>query len=114
MFNTSFIKNFYINKKFHSLTLVLLLLLFDPRRKEFTAGAAQGFILGPDIWNAYYDGILRMEMPDGCFLIGYADDVAALMTARDVEAAPTASRSGNVPCSPLDAGSRARTGDGEN
>ena len=26
-------------------------------------------------------------MPDGCFLIGYADDVAALITARDVEAA---------------------------
>ena len=58
-----------------------------PRRKELTAGAAQGFILGSDIWNASYDGILWMELPDGCFLIGYVDDVAALITAWDVEAA---------------------------
>ena len=26
-----------------------------PRRKELTAGAAQGSILGPDIWNASYE-----------------------------------------------------------
>ena len=32
---------------------------------------------GPDICNASYDGNLRIEMPYGCFLIGYADDVAA-------------------------------------
>ena len=51
-----------------------------PRRKELTAGAAQGSILGPDIWNASYDGILCMEMPDGCFLIGYADDVSGQLT----------------------------------
>ena len=66
------------------------------RRKELTGGAAQGSILGPDIWNASYDGILRMEMPDGCFLIGYADNVAALITARDVEAAQL--RHGQVMC----------------
>ena len=54
----------------------------DPKRKELTAGAAQGSLLGPDIWKASYDGILRMEMPDRCFLIGYADNVAALISAR--------------------------------
>ena len=57
------------------------------KRKELTAGAAQGSILGPDLWNASYDGILRLEMPEGCFLIGYADDVAAVISARDVDAA---------------------------
>ena len=67
-----------------------------PRRKELTAGAAQGSILGFNIWNASYDGILRMEMPDSCFLIGYADDVVALITARDVEAAQL--RLGQVMC----------------
>ena len=67
-----------------------------PRRKELTAGADQGSILGPDIWNASYDRILRMEIPDGCFLIGYADDVAALIRARDVEAAQL--RLGQVMC----------------
>ena len=67
-----------------------------PRRKELTAGAAQGSILGPDIWNVCYGGILSMEMPDGCFLIGYADDVTALISASDVEAAQL--RLGQIIC----------------
>ena len=67
-----------------------------PRRKELTAGATQGSILGPDIWNSYYDRILRLELPDGCFLIRYADDVVALITARDVETAQR--RLGQVMC----------------
>lgn len=53
--------------------------------KEISGGAAQGSILGPDLWNASYDGILRMEMPDDTFMVGYADDIAAVMIARDVE-----------------------------
>ena len=66
-------------------------LLYDTtsgcRIKEVTAGAAQGSILGPDLWNAAYDGILRMEMPENTFLVGYADDIAAVIIARDVELA---------------------------
>lgn len=41
---------------------------------ELTSGAAQGSILGPDIWNIFYDGILRMTVPEGTFLVGYVDD----------------------------------------
>ena len=41
-----------------------------PKKKELTSGAAQGSILGPDIWNISYDGILRMDMSGGTFLIG--------------------------------------------
>ncbi|MBJ4722033.1 hypothetical protein JGF03_28795, partial [Salmonella enterica subsp. enterica serovar Anatum] len=59
------------------------------KRRELTSGAAQGSILGPDLWNISYDGILRMEMPEGCSLIGYADDVAAIIVARSVELAQT-------------------------
>lgn len=51
--------------------------------KQITAGAAQGSILGPDIWNITYDEILRIEMPTNSHLVGYADDIAALITARD-------------------------------
>lgn len=56
-----------------------------PRRRQITAGAAQGSILGPDLWNVAYDGIFRMEMPEDTFLVGYADDIAAVITARDTE-----------------------------
>ena len=58
-----------------------------PKRKELTAGAVQASILGPVLWNASYDGILRLEMLEGCFLTGYADDVAAVISTRDVNAA---------------------------
>ena len=58
-----------------------------PIKREITSGAAQGSMLGPDIWNVFYDGILRMEMPEGTFLVGYADDIAVVIEARDVDLA---------------------------
>lgn len=58
-----------------------------PRTKEITAGAAQGSILGPDLWNATYDSLLQTEMPEGMSLVAYADDVAVLVSARTVELA---------------------------
>ena len=60
------------------------------RQMQITAGVAQGSILGPELWNIMYDGILRMDMPNGAFLIGYADDIAGVITARNtVEAQRT-------------------------
>jgi hypothetical protein len=50
-----------------------------------TAGAAQGSVLGPDLWNASYDSLLRAEMPDETHLVGYADDIAVLIAARDTK-----------------------------
>ena len=55
------------------------------RKKRITSGAAQGSILGPDLWNISYDDIFRIEMPDETHLIGYADDVAAVIVARNME-----------------------------
>lgn len=55
------------------------------RRFEVTSGAAQGSILGPDLWNASYDEILKLEMPEDTFLVGYADDIAAVIQARTTE-----------------------------
>ena len=58
-----------------------------PRGKHITSGAAQGFTLGPDLWNINYDGILKEDMPEGTFLVRYADDIAAIITARNTEGA---------------------------
>ena len=57
------------------------------RTMDVTSGAAQGSILGPDLWNVAYDSLLRSEMPEETVLVGYADDVAALIAARNVEMA---------------------------
>lgn len=58
-----------------------------PREYKVTSGAAQGSILGPDLWNASYDEILRIDMPADTFLVGYADDVAAVIKARTTDEA---------------------------
>lgn len=48
---------------------------------DVTSGAAQGSILGPDLWNVSYDNILGIDMPQNTFLVGYADDIAAVIQA---------------------------------
>lgn len=55
------------------------------RKIQITSGAAQGSILGPDLWNISYDEILKIDMPENTFLVGYADDIAAVIQARNTE-----------------------------
>ena len=54
-------------------------------RKYITYSAAQVSILGPELWNITYDDIFCIEMPDGAHLVGYADDVAAIIVARCIK-----------------------------
>ena len=54
---------------------------------KITSGAAQGSMLGLDIWNVSYDGILRTEMPEVAFLVRNADDIAVVIVARDADLA---------------------------
>lgn len=53
--------------------------------KNMSGGVPQGSILGPTLWNIFYDDVIRLEVPEGVTLVAYADDLAIVTLARDEE-----------------------------
>ena len=58
-----------------------------PSVNHITSGPAQGSILIPDLWYVNYHGILREDIPEEAFLVGHADDIVTITTARNTEEA---------------------------
>ncbi|KAJ8887801.1 hypothetical protein PR048_014019, partial [Dryococelus australis] len=42
--------------------------------KVLTKGCLQGSVHGPILWNVIFEGLLRLEFPQGCEVYGYVDD----------------------------------------
>lgn len=53
-------------------------------RNMVTFGATQGSILGFDIWNLSYDGLIRIKMNDESHLVEYPNNYPELVTARSI------------------------------
>jgi len=58
----------------------------DDIKFKFNGGVSQRSVLGPTLWNVFYDEILRMDVPEGVLLVRFADDLALLAAAQTLDA----------------------------
>lgn len=52
---------------------------------EVNTGVPQGSVMGPFLWNMYYDEILRVKLLKDVHSVAFADDLALIITAKSQE-----------------------------
>jgi hypothetical protein len=50
-----------------------------------SGGVPQGSVVGPHLWNATFDAVLRTELPSGAKMLGFADDTMLVTRAKSIQ-----------------------------
>lgn len=58
-------------------------IVIDDTSLFMSKGVPQGSVLGPEMWNLFYDQILGIETWEGVDLVAYADDLAVIIRHKD-------------------------------
>jgi hypothetical protein len=64
------------------------ILIYDtevgPKRMKVSSGVPQGSIMGALLWNIMYDAVLRLKLPEGVEIVGFADDIVLVVMGDSV------------------------------
>lgn len=58
---------------------------YEPKRHRTSCGVPQGLVLSILLCIIMYDGILRLELPEGLTVIGFADDIGVTIMAQGIK-----------------------------